>query len=87
MVAATDPEPPDVLPSARKRDIAPEDAQHAWAHATWVHEARDDMLMYIGPARDGTLLEVGTVLARDGAVTRELIAHVMKARPKFLPGR
>lgn len=86
-MAAREPEPPDVLPSAHRHGIAPEDAQHAWAHAMWIYEAGDEMLMYIGPARDGTLLEVGTVTARDDAATRELIADAMKARPKFLPGR
>jgi len=42
------------------------------------------MTMYIGPGRDGTLLEVGVVVARDEP-GRVFIAHAMKARARYLP--
>ena len=62
------------------------DAQHAYRNAIDVFEVNEDMTMYIGPARDGTLLEVGAIQAADqpGYV---LIAHAMKARAKFLRKR
>ena len=46
-----------------------------------VFEEDEDLAMFIGPAQDANLLEVGVVAARDfGSV----IAHAMRARPKHL---
>lgn len=47
-----------------------------------VFEEDEDLAMFIGPAQDANLLEVGVVAARDfGSV---VIAHAMRARPKHL---
>jgi hypothetical protein len=40
----------------------------------------DGLTMFIGPARDATLLEVGVSDGQQGPV----IVHAMEARPKFL---
>jgi len=40
--------------------------------------------MFVGPARDGTLLEVGVTRGIDHPDVL-VIFHGMKARPKFLP--
>ena len=73
-----------MLPSARKHGIPKLDAQHAYRNPIDIHELSDDMTMYIGPGRDGTLLEVGVVVARDEP-GRVFIAHAMKARARYLP--
>jgi hypothetical protein len=80
------PRDPDVLQSARKHGIADLDAQHAYRNALDVFEVNDDMIMYIGPARDGILLEVGTIQAVDQP-DHILIAHAMRARARFLRKR
>jgi hypothetical protein len=46
----------------------------------------DDTRLYLGPASDGEMLEVVTVVRDDGT---ELAIHAMKMRPKYkrlLPG-
>lgn len=52
-----------------------------------VDELDDDLCLFLGPARDGSLLEIITV-AREGG--REgVVIHAMAMRPKFqrlLPG-
>jgi len=48
-----------------------------------VFEQDDDMIMHIGPARDGQLLEVGSIAASDYP-GMTLIVHAMPARPKYL---
>lgn len=48
---------PLILDSARKR-YPDGDLLHAYWNPTWVWDL-DDCQMFIGPARDGTLLEIG----------------------------
>jgi hypothetical protein len=68
----------EILPSAHRHGIASEDIHHAVQLAVAFYEVDDELTMAIGPARDGTPLEVG--------IARELyIVHAMKARPRFLP--
>lgn len=46
----------------------------------------DDTQLYLGPARDATLLEVVTIMRDDGS---ELAIYAMAMRPKYqrlLPG-
>jgi len=71
----------DIAPSARKHGIDDEDMRHALRNPLRVAELDDDLTMFTGPARDGTLLEVGVADTDLGP----LIVHAMQARPKFLP--
>ena len=86
MIVEHGPHEPDVLASARKHGISELDSQHAYRNSMDAFEVGEDMTMLIGPARDGTVLEVGVVKASDqpGHV---LIVHAMRARAKFLPKR
>ncbi|MCL2464044.1 MAG: hypothetical protein FWF28_03090 [Micrococcales bacterium] len=45
-------------------------------------EGTDDVLLFIGPARDATMLEVGV---RDPGTDDERIVHAMKVRPGLWP--
>jgi hypothetical protein len=71
-----------LAPSAFRHDVPVDDIRHAVEHAIAMREL-DDLDMYIGPARDGALLEIGisTREPLDGWVV-----HAMPARPRFLPG-
>lgn len=72
-----------ILDSARKRGYADHDLLHAVAHPLYRFAQDDGMTMHIGPDGAGNLMEVGTIVLRDG---RTAIAHAMRpARPKFLP--
>lgn len=73
-------EPPLVLQSATRHGIGEEDALHAWAFAATAYYVSNSMVMYIGPARSGVLLEVG-VVDWHGDIA---IVHAMRARKKFL---
>jgi hypothetical protein len=66
--------------SARRHGIADDDMLHAVRNATGTGNLGDGLTMFIGPARDATLLEVGVVDGDDGPV----IVHALKARPKYL---
>lgn len=44
-----------------------------------IEDSEDWTRLYVGPARDATLLEVVTVIRNRGA---ELAVHAMKMRPK-----
>jgi|LSQX01.1.fsa_nt_gb hypothetical protein len=65
--------------SAFKHGATDADVNHALDHAMFWFDM-DDFDMYVGPALNGSLLEVG--VNRDGDVF-----HAMAARPKFLRGR
>jgi hypothetical protein len=67
--------------SARRHGIADEDMLHAVRNAIVTEDLDDGLTMFIGPARDATLLEVGVVDGEDGPV----IIHVMVARRRYLP--
>lgn len=68
-----------VLPSANKHDIDDGDIHHALRNALYAVEEGDDVTMYIGPARDGSLLEVG--IKTWHSITA--IIHAMPLRPKY----
>lgn len=78
-----------ILSSARKRQIPDEDIRHAIDNNIDFFDEQGDLEldMYIGPARDGTMLEVGVELADTGLM---VVWHVMKRRDKYVrqkPGR
>ena len=78
-----------ILGSARKRQIPDEDIRHAVANAVDLFTQQGDLEldMYIGPATDGTLLEVGVVVADTGQM---VAVHAMRFRSKYVrqkPGR
>lgn len=70
----------EIHPSARKHGIADGDIRHAVSNAFAFDDQEDDVRVYLGPARDATLLEVGTVVGHDGS---ELVIHAMRMRPKY----
>lgn len=57
---------------------------HAVRMVTAQWNLEDGFTMRVGPARDGTLLEIG-VLGID--TDDPVIVHAMRARPRYLPGR
>ncbi len=64
---------------ARKHGVADKDMIHAVRHA--LRElVRDDVTMLLGPARDGSLLEIG-VLDIEGKDA--VIVHAMPLRRRF----
>jgi hypothetical protein len=71
---------PDIAPGARKHGISDDDMRHALRNPIRTADLGDGLTMFIGPARDGTLLEVGTADGDSGPV----IIHAMQARPKWL---
>lgn len=75
-----DDDPPLVLASASRHGIHGDDALHAWAFALDAFELEHGMVMYVGPATTGDLLEVG-VVEWHGTLA---IVHAMPAREKFL---
>ena len=72
-----------IADSARRHGVADEDMLHAVRNAVAAEDLDDGLTMFIGPARDATVLEVGVVDGQDGPV----IVHAMAARPKYLRGR
>ena len=70
----------EIHPSARKHGIADEDIEHAIDNAMAIDDQEDDVRLYLGPARNADLLEVGTIIRTDGT---ELAIHAMRLRPKY----
>jgi hypothetical protein len=67
---------------ARRHGVADGDIWHAVRNATRKIEMDEDLMMLIGPARDGTPLEIGVLgLGGDDPV----VIHAMRLRPKFYP--
>ena len=67
---------------ARRHGVDDDDIWHAVRNATRRIEMDEDLTMLIGPARDGTPLEVGVLgLGSDDPV----VIHAMRLRPKFFP--
>lgn len=67
---------------ARRHGTDDEDIWHAVRNATRKIAMDEDLTMLIGPARDGTPLEIGVLgLGGDDAV----VIHAMRLRPKFFP--
>ncbi len=67
-------------PSARKHGIADEDIEHAVNNAMVIDDQEDDVRLFLGPARNADLLEVATIIKRDGT---ELAIHAMRPRPEY----
>lgn len=65
---------------ATKHAVAEEDMRHAIRNAVRRVVMDEDLTMLIGPATDGTLLEVG-VLDLEG--DDPVLIHAMALRPKF----
>ena len=68
-----------ILASARKHGIAGEDILHAFRNAI-LEVTDDDIVMLVGPNRDGNLVEVAIIRSENGF----LIIHAMQARKKYL---
>jgi hypothetical protein len=65
---------------ARRHGIDEADIWHAVRNATRKIDMDDDLTMLIGPAQDGSLLEIGVLdLTSDDPV----VIHAMRLRPKF----
>lgn len=67
---------------ARKHHVRDEDIRHAIRNAVRAIAMDDDLTMLIGPARSGTLLEIG-VLDLEGE--DPVAIHAMELRPRFHP--
>jgi hypothetical protein len=67
---------------ARKHGVDDADIWHAVRTAIRKIDMDDDLTMLIGPARDGTPLEIG-VLDLNGE--DPVVIHAMRLRPKFYP--
>jgi hypothetical protein len=70
----------DIAPSARRHGVSDDDMRHALRNPISAADLGDGLTMLIGPARDGTLLEVGVADSTTGPV----IVHAMRARAKYL---
>lgn len=72
--------------SAYRHGVDYDDMVHALTlSAGFVSLADPDgavMVMHVGPARDGSLLEIGVVAGRD--LEGEVIVHAMPARRQYL---
>jgi hypothetical protein len=68
--------------SARKHGLSDPDIEHAVRHAMSIDDQEDDLRLYLGPARNGELIEV-VVVARPARF--EVAIHAMKMRPKYRP--
>ena len=76
----------EIRPAARKHGIADEDIPTRDDQRDGNRRLDDDLRLYLGPARNATLLEVVTV-QRDGG--SELAIHATKMRESYrrlLPG-
>lgn len=71
----------EIHPAALKHGIEAADIKHAVRHALRVIEREEGSRVYVGPARNGELLEVITSRRPDGF---EIAIHVMKMRPKYV---
>lgn len=66
----------EIHSEARKHGIADADIEHAIEHPMSLEPQDDARLLYLGPSRNGALLEVVKV------VGPELVIHAMKATRK-----
>jgi hypothetical protein len=67
---------------ARKHGVSDADIWHAIRTATHKIDMDEDLTMLIGPAHDGTPLEIGLL---DISGEDPVIIHAMRLRPKFYP--
>ncbi|MEZ5408414.1 MAG: DUF4258 domain-containing protein [Acidimicrobiales bacterium] len=70
----------EIYRSARKHGIADEDIEHAIEHPLVTADEADDKVLYLGPDRDGNMLEVVTVVRDDRT---EIVIHAMPMRPIY----
>jgi hypothetical protein len=70
----------DIAESARKHGISDDDMRHALRNPMLVDDMDDGLTMFVGPARDGALIEVGVADSGTGPV----IVHAMRARRRYL---
>jgi len=70
-----------ILASARKHGVADGDMHHAITQAVRHHDLDDGLVMIVGPAVTGALLETGIVTSEK---SEPVIAHAMSARAKVL---
>ena len=72
-----------IVSTARKHGIADADVPHALRHPLrdYPDQGTHKLTLVIGPARDGSILEVGIV--EDEVETR--VVHAMPARPRYWP--
>ncbi len=68
--------------SAGKHGIDDEDAEHAVENVIAIKDQDNGARLYLGPSRDGALLEVVKVVRDDGS---ELVIHAMLIRAKHKP--
>jgi hypothetical protein len=57
---------PVIASSARKHGIDDEDLLHAYRNATDAYALEESLVMLVGPARTGALLEIGVVRSEEG---------------------
>lgn len=71
----------DVLASAGRHGIEPEDMEHALRHALVVEEVGDDPVRYLvlGPDPAGNLLELVVLDRPQGPA----VIHAMRMRPQY----
>ncbi len=62
--------------------MADDDIWHALRNATRKIDMDEDLTMLIGPAQDGTPLEIGVL---DTSGDDPVIIHAMRLRPRFYP--
>jgi len=67
--------------SAGKHGVAHEDIWHAMRNAIRLHQ-EDEFTMLVGPATDGSLLEIGIL---DADTDDPVVIHSMPLRPNHLP--
>ena len=72
-----------IVASARKHGLAAEDILHAVAHPlrTYTDQGDFGLVMVIGPARNGIVIEVGVVDDEDDP----RVVHAQSARRKYWP--
>ena len=70
----------EIHPAAFKHGLAAADIRHALRNPMRVQEKDDRRRFYLGPARDGEILEVITALRPDQS---EIAIHAMKMRAKY----
>lgn len=77
----------EIHPSALKHGVLVEDLEHAVRNAMVSDELDEDLRLFLGPSRSGSLLEVIVVVRGDDLP--ELAIHAMPMREKYrrlLPG-
>jgi len=74
------PSYPRILSTAYRHGITQSDILHAYRNFVEVRTYAKDGLVYVGPAEDGTLLELGIVKIEQEWV----IVHAMRLRKGFV---